>query len=994
MPSSNAVLGAAVVAGGAYAMYVRRENAQLEREAKEASEEAEKRGRNDAEARKQREEAGGIEAEMQAHVGYDMSRKKELVLLFDLLKCVADAVHTRGGASIELPLLKLPGSPDSPTEAMLGVGLLLGMRADAVQNAVLAHMRGHFRLGLAAGGLMPRTLRQIAAVLKAPPCLGVPTSDLAALDDTTATVLLGLTFFRTDATAAVVRVVTVTLENAVHLRNIAIHLGLAAAGWKSVSLVLSQDRKWVHCKPDLSVVELFRPAANMAPHLMRGAVFDACGGELLLANFDLRSGFKLRTTINGEVISYQREIPVPLTRSGTLQLLPRDTNKGSMFLAQLKVHRYAQVGATRLEQVAKQVSAYATDRAGFISGRGISVEHLAALSGELDSIEEGLLQRLRAGDIQLIERDHFREQLLGGLRRQLILPTSDDEAAAGGAWPLPSVSEQQVEAFVKDYVELVRIRLMHVPCLADGRRPSALVATKPLQSAACAGLLKVLEAPQQRRARELLKDDERQRVLALHAEGTLPRSFSWTLNLVYAALLLWVCISAFTFLRHLPLPGFVKQPGVVWMFSVIAGIVLAFCLHGNLVGLFRSYRWFDLTATDTDRECVRRGRFALYELMAARLGWPTPLERTTRPIETRCQAALRLWLGRIARRRFYAAVNERCIGAHEASALLEDLFTAHQSRRSDVAQSQKRTPAGWRRFWARVRPRKRRHQPKGASGRKQRSGPDGAAKRDPHLRFAVGNRVECCMGRWVSGTVLQLHYEVDGRRYPYQVQVDAGSKIFVPFDDDSCIRAAGEEDQPPPSETALEQEEAAELADDDVPPGYACLPGTLEQAEAFLNLDVDDDDPDNPRGSTVLLEELQGALPMGRPAPSQEYKDYRLEDRTSARRARKVMDVLKERGWVISRRRKHYIYKRSSQGLKQTVSVSSTPSDRRATANILAELDRHEGALQRHVASLAPAAAALAGPSTSEAARETSHGQGQARGGAGKNKKRGKQKKR
>ena len=71
---------------------------------------------------------------------------------------------------------------------------------------------------------MPGTLRHIARVLKSPTFLGVPSSDLAALDEVTASLLLSLTFFRTDATGAEMGVVKVTLDSAVHIRNMAIYL--------------------------------------------------------------------------------------------------------------------------------------------------------------------------------------------------------------------------------------------------------------------------------------------------------------------------------------------------------------------------------------------------------------------------------------------------------------------------------------------------------------------------------------------------------------------------------------------------------------------------------------------------------------------------------------------------------------------------------------------------------------------------------------------------
>lgn len=62
-------------------------------------------------------------------------------------------------------------------------------------------------------------------------------------------------------------------------------------------------------------------------------------------------------------------------------------------------------------------------------------------------------------------------------------------------------------------------------------------------------------------------------------------------------------------------------------------------------------------------------------------------------------------------------------------------------------------------------------------------------------RFAVGRRVLCrTESGWVSGTVVAHCYREphwpEGMSVPYQVQLDGGSLIFAPADDDSLIRAS------------------------------------------------------------------------------------------------------------------------------------------------------------------------------------------------------------
>lgn len=60
------------------------------------------------------------------------------------------------------------------------------------------------------------------------------------------------------------------------------------------------------------------------------------------------------------------------------------------------------------------------------------------------------------------------------------------------------------------------------------------------------------------------------------------------------------------------------------------------------------------------------------------------------------------------------------------------------------------------------------------------------------LRFIPGDRVECNVGEWASGKVVQLWYFEPAmpEAVPYQVLLDDGRLIFAPEDEDRCVRAA------------------------------------------------------------------------------------------------------------------------------------------------------------------------------------------------------------
>ena len=64
-------------------------------------------------------------------------------------------------------------------------------------------------------------------------------------------------------------------------------------------------------------------------------------------------------------------------------------------------------------------------------------------------------------------------------------------------------------------------------------------------------------------------------------------------------------------------------------------------------------------------------------------------------------------------------------------------------------------------------------------------------------RFKIGAKVECAMdedGKRARGTVIDHFYREPGwppaHWAPYQVQLESGDLIFVPVDDDQCVRAA------------------------------------------------------------------------------------------------------------------------------------------------------------------------------------------------------------
>jgi len=64
----------------------------------------------------------------------------------------------------------------------------------------------------------------------------------------------------------------------------------------------------------------------------------------------------------------------------------------------------------------------------------------------------------------------------------------------------------------------------------------------------------------------------------------------------------------------------------------------------------------------------------------------------------------------------------------------------------------------------------------------------------PSWRFSIGDRVECHLGgdKWEPGAIVRMNVEHQGQLAPYLVQLDSGSSVVAPYDDNRFIRREGE----------------------------------------------------------------------------------------------------------------------------------------------------------------------------------------------------------
>ena len=114
-----------------------------------------------------RKEQQDIEQEIKSMTHVVFMRRRTDVLLHEVLKAVADRAEKLQRSAchqaISLPLIKLQGTSDSPAEAVLGVGLALGL-----DESQIGMVLQDFSVppGLACGSLRPGLLSEIVDILQ------------------------------------------------------------------------------------------------------------------------------------------------------------------------------------------------------------------------------------------------------------------------------------------------------------------------------------------------------------------------------------------------------------------------------------------------------------------------------------------------------------------------------------------------------------------------------------------------------------------------------------------------------------------------------------------------------------------------------------------------------------------------------------------------------------------------------------------------------------
>jgi hypothetical protein len=286
------------------------------------------------------------------------------------------------------------------------------------------------------------------------------------------------------------------------------------------------------------------------------------GTDILIGNFELAAGFAVALDERRFLFSSAASLERPGFKKGIaarkkLKVIPAKTDKVIEFCATLMVKRLATELAHRIQlhlldpprsllfrgQQSQQSQGRGLKEQQWqgkgVSGAqahwsddGISIEHVAALSGKLVTLNQRALSHLREMLQKMIDEnpEALRQEIADRLAK--VLPHREGGRDAGQL-------EREIQAFSRDYVELLRLKLTAVPHLSDGRRPSQVVPKTSIEQDAWEHIL-VSFPSQARRCRHVLEMDEKERDIATRTIGSVPLAFDCVCTLVCLPFIWWI----------------------------------------------------------------------------------------------------------------------------------------------------------------------------------------------------------------------------------------------------------------------------------------------------------------------------------------------------------------------------------------------------------------------------------------------------------------------
>ncbi|KAL7552491.1 hypothetical protein ACHAWF_015736 [Thalassiosira exigua] len=371
-------------------------------------------------------------------------------------------------------------------------------------------------------------------------------------------------------------------------------------------------------------------------NLRRGVERDA---QILVGNFMCSFTAPFRT-VGGDDGSVVPDLDRVSLRGKKHCRVAPNTRAMAGVLAQRIASSMAKVAAKRLRSLVSR-------RRG---GERVSHEHIAVCSG----YDGDLLKVLEDSDQAMIlgNKDMIRSTLRETLKRTV--PQSE----TGEHGDL----RNDIESFIEDYLKLITLSYCEIPRFG-GSPPSSFVPEYDVPNEAKDGTIWKTSPMLIHSTRRMLVKGERERIsrsrMIVSPRGIYALSFigsSW-------ALISWVCWFATKTLLHCILPGLYS----ICIPMVIAQAFTLWTLY-SLVAMMKAV--LSLSREESSWHVVICCTEYIQRTLSTMLGRPTPFDQELKRLNDKCQSQYRIWKVGIAKRNFYAALKRKRITNRECLLLL------------------------------------------------------------------------------------------------------------------------------------------------------------------------------------------------------------------------------------------------------------------------------------------------------------------------------------
>ena len=526
----------------------------------------------------------------------------------------------------------------------------------------------------------------------------------------------------------------------------------------------------------------------------------------------------------------------------------------------------------------------------------VPLEHVEAASGSLKILDDlRVLAKLRERDVQLLAKHHNKishELSRGVLARAP--PLEDTDASR-------TQHKRDVEAFVRDYLNLLHVRSFCVPRLgALHLLPEDVVAEADVTAES-----RGYESSHSKlRCRRVLEIDRRDRDRIARTLGELsPKAVAAGIALIACVVLLtfWLCYKAVV----MPLRQWVGMRGAPLNLATIA-VASWLCVSAVKSSLLVLQTPLDMPESATASQMITRLLHMMNDRWELHNGRPLPLAQKVADLEARCGRVIACWTARAANERYFQALKRKRISAKAADDLLRDLAAESLNSEEGVLPGNVEEAQTFLNLAV----------------------DEGAGDWEDSSREALMDAIKAAM-KPIDTPLLMASAQKSRADEEFEV----GMRIEVlSRDEHEGLRGS----------ITLVQREWVRVQID----GERHSLNFLRDSVRVLSESIPSRRPIFKK-PIVVDDESEAVVNDENEASSKKGKGKKRQPKPA--KARTIEEALREGGWQFKRQRKHIVYERmrvdeTGNVQREVYTRACTPSDRRSNSNMLADLNRRNAA--------------------------------------------------